>query len=392
METATGKKTRSLLPALVAAVLVLGIAASCTLSALALRRISEQGSEVTELAATLNGLLGSGSDTVTQENDVAVAGEYWIRSTEPISDAYISGDSSELDKRQAETLKMASEVLDEVITEGMTAYEKEKAVYDWMCANLGHESGITTVIPTASEYSAEPYGVLKYGQAVCVGYATTFRLFMQMLGLDCMVVHNSFHSWDLVKLDDGEWYHVDIYSDVGEGNYANFNMTDELASYGHDWDTDFYPAASGLDYCYAYMNAEPLEDVFDLPQLLREALDAGGSQSLYFMLSDTGEDNTLALEEMLSRLGDAVTNAASMAGRDVYMDYFSQYMGDGLLVSVTLNEYGAEPEPVVDDGKAALIDEAIAEYFGDVSGGWEDYPVDGWTVDAMPVPSAEVTA
>ena len=141
---------------------------------------------------------------MTQEDDVAVGGEYYIRSTLPISDAYRSGDASALDARQAETLSMASAVLEEIIVEGMTDYEKEKAVYDWMCANLGHEGGVTTVVPTASEYSAAPYGVLKYGQAVCVGFATTFRMFMQMLGIDCMVVHNSYHSWDLVSLD-GEW-------------------------------------------------------------------------------------------------------------------------------------------------------------------------------------------
>ena len=134
-----------------------------------------------------------------------------------------------------------------------------------MCANLHHEGGITVVVPTASEYSAEPYGVLKYGQAVCVGFATTFRMFMQMLDLDCMVVHNSYHSWNLVRLDDG-WYHVDIYSDVESGDYANFNLTDEMALGGHEWDRGFFPAATGLAYCYAYQNASPLEDIYALPR------------------------------------------------------------------------------------------------------------------------------
>ena len=94
--------------------------------------------------------------------------------------------------------------------------------------------------PTAPEYSAEPYGVLEYGAAVCVGFATTFRLFMQMMDIDCMVVHNSYHSWNLVNLD-GDWYHTDIYSDVGRGNYANFNMTDEMCSNGHNWDNNLLP-------------------------------------------------------------------------------------------------------------------------------------------------------
>ena len=370
METKTANRTVKALLGAAAVILILGVISSCALGALALRRIEAQGAEFTELAAKLNSIIGSSSDEVTQENDVAVAGEYWIRATTPISDAYISGDASGLDSRQAETLKLASEVLDSIIEEGMTGFEKEKAVYDWMCANLGHESGITTVVPTASEYSAEPYGVLKYGQAVCVGYATTFRLFMQMLGLDCMVVHNSYHSWDLVKLDDGEWYHVDIYSDAGSGNYANFNMNDALAAYGHDWDTSFFPAAEGLEYCYAYMNAEPLADIYAIPGLVREKLDAGGTWSLYYLTDSGGEAKTV-LDALLSRVSDAASNAGTMAGRDLFLDYYCYPLGDQLLIVLILNEYGAEEEPELDPEAFERIDEAVNEAFGDVYGDWD---------------------
>ena len=244
METTAKRGVHPLIIA-ISAVLALGIAASCTLSALALRSVSAQEEAVTELRDTFNGLVSGGEEAVTQEDDVAVGGDYWIRSTLPISDAYKSGDASALSEKQAETLEMASEVLGGIITEGMTVYEKEKAVYDWMCSNIHHEGGITVVVPTASEYSAEPYGVLKYRQAVCVGFATTFRMFMQMLDIECKVVHNSYHSWDLVRLDDGEWYHVDIYSDAGRGDYANFNMNDELASGGARLGPRFLPRGRG---------------------------------------------------------------------------------------------------------------------------------------------------
>ena len=41
---------------------------------------------------------------------------------------------------------------------------------------------------------------------------------MQMLDIPCMVVHNTerYHSWNLVQIE-GNWYHVDIYSDQGWG-------------------------------------------------------------------------------------------------------------------------------------------------------------------------------
>ena len=150
MDTKTVNKTQKMLIVILALVLVAGIAASCTLGALAIQRISGQAEQITQLGETLSAVVGSNSDTVTQEDDVAVAGEYYIRSTLPISDAYKSGDTSALDSKQLETLNMASKVLDEIITDGMTPYDKELAVYDWMCANLGHESGVTVVVPTAS--------------------------------------------------------------------------------------------------------------------------------------------------------------------------------------------------------------------------------------------------
>ena len=139
METGTSKKTHSVLPIVIAVVLVIGVAASCTLGALAVRRIAGQAEQITELSDTLASVIGSNSNTVTQEDDVAVGGEYYIRSTLPISDAYKSGDTSGLSEKQLETLEMASDVLDGIITDGMTPYEQEKAVYGWMCANLGHE-------------------------------------------------------------------------------------------------------------------------------------------------------------------------------------------------------------------------------------------------------------
>ena len=384
MDTGTKKKLNPLL-IILSILLVLGTAASCTLGALALRQISAQEAGVSALTEKLAALTG-GEETVTQEDDVAVGGEYYIRSTLPVSEAYKSGDASALDSRQAETLEMASGVLEEIISEGMTDYEKEKAVYDWMCANLHHEGGITVVVPTASEYSAEPYGVLKYGQAVCVGFATTFRMFMQMLDLDCMVVHNSYHSWNLVRLDDG-WYHVDIYSDVESGDYANFNLTDEMASGGHEWDRGFFPAATGLAYCYAYQNASPLEDIYALPALAREALDRESGPSLYFLVDGLDKAGQQALGELISRTGDAVSDYAAANGRDMWMDYNMQLAEGKMLVSLRIVEYddAEEPGTELSGEDAERIDEAVSGAFGDVyvpggDEGWEDYPI-----DAMPV-------
>ena len=108
METTTGNKTTRTALIIVSVLLVIGLAASCTLGALALSRIDSQAAKITELSSTLASAIGSNSDTVTQEDDVTVGGQYMIRSTLPISDAYKSGVTSALHQNQLETLNMAS--------------------------------------------------------------------------------------------------------------------------------------------------------------------------------------------------------------------------------------------------------------------------------------------
>ena len=391
METTTGNKTTRTALIIVSVLLVIGLAASCTLGALALSRIDSQAAKITELSSTLASAIGSNSDTVTQEDDVTVGGQYMIRSTLPISVACKSGDTSALDEKQLETLNMASKVLDEIITEDMTPYDKEKAVYDWMCANLAHEGGVTVVIPTAPEYSAEPYGVLKYGAAVCVGFATTFRLFMQMMDIDCMVVHNSYHSWNLVNLD-GDWYHTDIYSDVGRGNYANFNMTDEMCSSGHNWDTNFFPAANGLTYCYAYRSAQELTDVYTLPSMVREVLDADNVRNLYFIM-DADKHTQQVVSALLSSTDSAFMTYAEQNGREMWMEYNMQAVNGKVLLSINITDYSdvsEEPTEELTEEEYARIGEAVTGAFGDVyseydsgeTGVLEDMP----EATPMPIP------
>ena len=220
----------------------------------------------------INEMQGFAED-VNQEDDVTIAGTYTIKSTLPISDAYISGDTSKLDDTQKETLDMAKEVLDEIITDGMSDFEKEKAVYVWLTAKLTSNTGILTVIPTRNGDNDNPHDVLKYRSAVCVGYATTFRMFMQMLGIECKVVHSSdlTHSWDLVKLDDG-WYHTDCYMDNESSNYQNFNMDDNRCAQGHDWTREYFPAATGKKYNYIFSICKELKNIYSIPKWLTDAI------------------------------------------------------------------------------------------------------------------------
>ena len=247
-----------------------------------------------------------------QEDDVVIAQNYTIKSTTHISDAYKSGDTSQLDDRDKETLAMAKDVIKENIKDSMTQFEKEEAIYQYLTKGMKATTGILTVISDTSNENDNPHDVLKNRSAVCVGYATTFRLFMQMLGIECRVVHNSSlsHSWDLVKLDDGCWYHTDCYMDNESANYRNFNMDDTACrNSGHEWNTGYFEAAVGKKYNYTLMSCKEIKDIYAIPKAVMEAVkDKKQTFSLSFKEKIKSEDEKFAkymVEQLENMMGSS---------------------------------------------------------------------------------------
>ena len=327
--------------------------------------------------ARVKALEDAGSDgeteDVAQENDVTIGSEYVIRATTQISDAYKSGDTSKLSDKDKETLDMAKKVLDGIITDGMSDYEKELAVYKWMCENIGFDDGSLVVIPDEDDAVVDnPHGVLQNHKAVCVGYATTFRLFMQMLGIDCMVVHDSYlsHTWDLVKLD-GEWYHTDIYSDAdSKGNFAHFNLDDNSMMNMQEWNTDFFPAAEGYRYNYAYMNRVECKDIYSIPEQVRAAIDAKTGVVSLDMGKDMSDDAFTVAELIMEQIQNAVASDSRIM--NLYWSWMSTEDGDNIF-TVYISYYsdddnnGEDPDiNGLDEETQQKINDAVNKSFSDI--------------------------
>lgn len=308
-----------------------------------------------------------------QENDVVIAGEYTIKSTENISDAYKTGKTDGLSDKDRETLDMAKKVLDKIITEGMNDYEKELAVYDWMTSALRYETGALLVIPDTEADCDNPYGVLKNHNAVCVGYATTFRLFMQMLDIECMVVHNSdcYHSWDLVKLE-GDWYHTDIYSDSDTGNYSHFNLSDNQMADAQEWNREFFPGAEGYKYSYAYQNMTECDDIYAIPAAVREMLDSQVSVRAFSFGTEITEDDAQIVQVMMENIQN--TTGYSDEYMNLWMSWSWLSTDKGYVLCVCIEGFESCDEPVADIPEEAYekIDEAVNSAFGDLTS-TEDY-------------------
>lgn len=285
----------------------------------------------------------------SSENDVTIGGMYRIESTEHLSDAYLSGDLSSLTEDERETVELAAAVIDEVITDDMTDYEKELAIYDWMYENITCSDGITSVIPILGDGVDNPQGVLKSGEAVCVGFATTFRFFMQMLDIECMVVHDVYlsHSWNLVNIEGG-WYHCDLYMDNGSTKYASFNMTDDICYQSHEWDMEFFPNAVSTEYCYIMQSAVEFVDLETSAKEIREMLEARKTAVLsYKVVGDTYNDIE-ELDALLYEIDSLLMGTELGENGWLYWEYYA-LDEESMLFTISYEYYDWEEDDWEDD-------------------------------------------
>ena len=267
-----------------------------------------------------------------QEDGFIVAEQYEIRSTKAISDAYLKNDDSALNDEDKETLKLAKKILEKATKKCKTSYEKEKAIYNWMYKHIGQQDGAIISMPLEQENTFTPGGVLKGRNAVCVGYATTFRLFMNMLGMECHIVHNDGHSWDLVQLDDDQWYHVDIYYDVSRtSQYSNFNMPDGIAKNSHEWDGSMLPVAKGTKYTYPLQNYEEIKDLYAVPKKLKKTMEKKKTAlCLKFKKKLTDKDRALA-NIMISKLSSALYDIPKYENTELFAYWYDDENGSYIL-------------------------------------------------------------
>lgn len=301
-----------------------------------------------------------------QEDGYKVGNQYEIRSTTHISDAYKSGDDSGLKDEDKETLKMASDVLQKIIKDGMSNYEKELAVYRWMFKHVGQGHGSSVTLPGANSNAFTPHGALSGQNTVCVGYATTFRLFMNMLDMDCHIVHNEYHSWDMVQLDDQEWYQVDIYSDVsGKCQYQNFNMTDDISRSSHDWDESALPQAKGVKYTYAVQNNKTVKDIYKVPAQVKKALDKKRSSAFFKFEKPLSREELPIADYLVSQMNTAMMSMPGFENYNMggmwYLDEQDQY-----ILGIFIRNYGESEnsEFDADSPEGKKLQKAITKAFG----------------------------
>lgn len=157
-----------------------------------------------------------------------------------------SGDGYDYTVKDADALKSEYEKMmtavskahSECIKSGMSDYEKELALHDWLCKKVTYDN-----TPSEAEQSWSAYGALIKGSAVCEGYCRAFQLMLYGEKIDCRLVYGTAdggkeeHSWNLVRIG-GTWYHIDVTWDDSQANeqgyhHTYFNLPDTWISRDH---------------------------------------------------------------------------------------------------------------------------------------------------------------
>lgn len=138
-----------------------------------------------------------------------------------------------------------------------TTYERVKYVHDYLVEHVTYdyecaEKNYQTVKEASNEQSHTAYGALVKGLAVCDGYARSFQMLMNMLGIECEYIEGytgGLHAWNYIKLD-GENYWMDVtWDDLGFAEYP------EAVKY------DYFCCTSEELY-----NTHSPKEVFEIPE------------------------------------------------------------------------------------------------------------------------------
>ncbi|MDP4181474.1 MAG: DUF5050 domain-containing protein, partial [Bacillota bacterium] len=162
--------------------------------------------------------------------------------------------------------KKVKEITDSLIKPGMTDLDKEQILHDYLVTHIKYDKQnfINNTLPDDSHTA---YGALIKNIAVCDGYARSFQILLNAVGIQSQMIIGDFnslngslstsvkngeneikwrHAWNIVKLDN-KYYQVDVTADdplTQDGsdifNHQYFNISDRQMGADHQWDRSSY--------------------------------------------------------------------------------------------------------------------------------------------------------
>ncbi len=220
----------------------------------------------------------------------------------------------------------AKKVIQNNITGDMTDAKKIKAIHDYMVLNCAYDisSYSSGNIPQAS---FSPVGVLLKKKAVCQGYAETFQLFMDALGISCKTVtgtgNGGGHAWNMVKVNK-QWYHIDVTWDdpipdqKGRIRYEYFLIKDSVMDDDHWWNKSNYPKCTGSSDAFISLFGTVSKNSTQAAASLAAQYQAGSKILTLIVSKKVYDNNTFSL-------WDCLNGTAELLGMECHSYSYSKY-------------------------------------------------------------------
>lgn len=150
---------------------------------------------------------------------------YWISTHINISDEQVTLLTSQ-EYRLAENRQQYSQMiydgvkqLSTLVSANTSAYDVTLAFHDAITENISYAFDDENN-PESAEWAHNIVGFFENKKGVCETYARTFQLLLNFSGVENLVAlgtsNEQAHMWNLVKLDDGNWYWYDLTWDDGD--------------------------------------------------------------------------------------------------------------------------------------------------------------------------------
>ncbi len=224
------------------------------------------------------------TSVIEYESDI-IAEPTPIYDNTAVVSAYKSGDASKLSEFDKAVYDAAITGISEFYREGMSDEEIVLAAHDYIVTLCSYDLGALALIPAPSESSESPYGALINKSAICMGYTTSFQMFMDMLGVESIIVRGESngeeHAWNMVHIGDN-WYHIDCTWDDFVPDYEGrrafhiyYMIPDSVAEIEHKWNRESAPKADSDDLNYYRANDLYADNVEEMAKIISAAVENG---------------------------------------------------------------------------------------------------------------------
>ena len=242
----------------------------------------------------------------------------FVRSNEAyVYDSIVNGVEIPAEKTEAIELKKVCEDFEkEYITDGMSDYDIELAVHDYIVDNCDYSKNINE-----NDYTSSSYGVLVKHDAVCEGYARATALLLRLEGIETELVTGTAkssgddlfgtepgsdgHMWNQVYINNS-WYNLDTTWDdpVGDNStptHLYFNVSDKILSKNHGWDKEKYKKCTSSGMNYYHKNGIYFDNEESFHEFVNSEIGKGkdeiecaisnldtGEEAMYFIFDNEG--------------------------------------------------------------------------------------------------------